>query len=309
MLTDLDVALASRGIPYTPVGYSSLDPTGAADWTTRGRPASTGSFEPQGVLCHHTAAPTTASTAASLGVVLRGNSQAPGPIAQIYISRQPIVFLVAAGRANHGGRGIRPGIDSGCQDMNRFLLGIEVDNNGIGEPWNNDQIVLYARVVEALCAHYHWDIGTQVFLHATTGPPSGGCNSKIDPAGPWLRQPDIGARTWDLNTWRAYCVEQTPHEPPPPPPPGDDDMPTPVGFITCNAGVVGHHIDGSTYTIRIDGTYFYVMPAGTIQWVHDGGELSTKKSILAGAGMRADTWNTPVGDPDVFGMLVGDKPG
>lgn len=85
-------------------------------------------------------------------------------------------------------------------------------------------------------------------------------------------------------------------------------MPTPCGFITCNAGTVGHHVDGSEYRVQIDGTYFRVNSGGTIQWVHDGPELSTMQSVMAGAGLRSDTWNTPVDDPDVFGFLVGNTP-
>ena len=55
-------------------------------------------------------------------------------------------------------------------------------------------------------------------------------------------------------------------------------MAQPCGFITCNAGVAGHHVDGSDYSCPIDGTTFWVSPAGTIQWVH-GGELDDKKAV------------------------------
>ena len=48
-LDDLDQALTASGVSYVEVGPSSLDPTGAASWRTRGRPASTGQFAPAGV--------------------------------------------------------------------------------------------------------------------------------------------------------------------------------------------------------------------------------------------------------------------
>ena len=95
--------------------------------------------------------------------------------------------------------------------------------------------------------------------------------------------------------------------PGPTPPSGDDDMPTPCGFITCNQGTTGHHVDGSEWTAPIDGTTFKVNPGGTIQWVH-GGELDDFTAVLSAAGAKTDTWNGAVGTPDAFGALVGDKP-
>ena len=307
-VADMDIALEAAGIPFVGVGYSPADPTGAADWRTRGRPASTGPFNPTGVLCHHTASPAGTSDHTDISVILAGNGSAPGPISQIYIGRSGVVYLIAAGRANHGGSGIRPGIDSSCSDMNAALLGIEAGNNGIGEPWGDAQTTVYAEVVNALCAFYGWPIDA-VYLHATTGPPSGGCNSKIDPAGPWQREPNIGGSTWNLDIWRAFVDEMGGATPPPipNPPEGDDLMAQPCGFISLNAGTVGHHVDGSEYRAPVDGTILWVSPAGNLQWIH-GGEMDSKLSVEAAAGRRTDTWNTPVGTPDNFGRLEGDKP-
>jgi len=224
-LDDLDTVLAAAGIPFLEVGPSGADPTGASSWRNRGRPASTGNFDVAGVLCHHTASPEGTSTQSDLNVILAGNGSAPGPISQLYIARDATVHLVAAGRANHGGSGMRPGIDSACNDMNALLIGIEVANSGIGEYWPDDQTTIYGRVVTALCAGYGWSLDS-VYLHATTGPPYGGCNSKIDPAGPWQGQPDlVGSTTWDLELWRAFCASTT--APPSPEPPSDlgDTMP------------------------------------------------------------------------------------
>jgi hypothetical protein len=208
MLTDLGAAFDAAGLPWVGVGASPYDPTGAADWTTRGRPASTGDFRPSGILCHHTASPAGTSPQADLNCILAGNANAPGPISQLAIGRDAVLQVVAAGRANHGGRGMRPGIDSSCADMNLHLLGIEVSNDGMGEPWSDAVIDTYGRTVAALVDWYGWPLEA-VYLHATTGPPSGGCNSKIDPAGPWRQQPDLpggGAGTWDLDVWRSFVA-------------------------------------------------------------------------------------------------------
>lgn len=217
-MADMDTALIAAGIPFVEVGYQPADPTGATSWKDRGRPPSTGPFHPEGVLCHHTASPAGTSDHTDIACILAGNSSAPGPISQIYIGRTGVVYLIAAGRANHGGKGIRPGIDSGCQDMNAALCGIEAGNNGVGEHWSDNMTTVYGRVVAALCAFYGWGIDA-VYLHATTGPPSGGCNSKIDPAGPWQREPDIGSATWSLDVWRQFCIDVGGL-----PAPGEDEM-------------------------------------------------------------------------------------
>lgn len=239
-LEDMDTALIAAGIPFVEIGYSSADPTGAPDWRTRGRPASTGPFNPTGVLCHHTASPAGTSDHTDISCILAGNSSAPGPISQLYLGRTGTVYLVAAGRANHGGSGIRPGIDSSCADMNAALVGIEAGNNGIGEVWGDALTTVYAEVVAALCAFYGWPVEA-VYLHATTGPPYGGCNSKIDPAGPWQRQPDIGSATWDLETWRQFVTEMGGASPVPPRPQGDLML---TLFQCSDAGMLPRHDRG-----------------------------------------------------------------
>lgn len=307
-LTDLGAALNASGVGYVEVPAHPSDATGASSWRTRGRPEGTGDgFFPDGIVCHHTASPAGTTAATDLRVILSGNGDAPGPISQLYIGRDAVLYLVAAGRANHAGSGMRPGLDFVCTDMNARNVGIEVGNNGVGEPWSDEVCDLYGRTVAALLDWYGWDLG-HVYLHNTTGPPSGGCNSKIDPAGPWTRQRDLTSQTWDLGTWHAFVAERQGHRPTPPQPPEDDDMATPVGFITCNAGTVGHHVDGSEWRAPVDGTTFYVTPGGGLQWMRTPEQLATKQSVLAQAGLRTDTWSTPVGDPDVFGLLVGAKP-
>ncbi len=261
-LTDLDQALSAGGVPFVEVPASPSDATGAASWHTRGRPVGTGDgFNPDGIVCHHTASPAGTTPATDLHVILSGNSEAPGPVSQLYIGRDAVLYLVAAGRANHAGSGMRPGIDFVCTDQNARNVGIEVGNNGVGERWSDAVCETYASTVAALCEWYGWPTSS-VYFHATVGPPSGGCNSKIDPAGPWTRQPDLTSQTWD----------------------------------------------GSEWTAPVDGTTFYVMPGGGLQWMRTPDQLATKVSVLSQAGLRTDTWSTPVGDPDVFGILTGAKP-
>lgn len=222
-LDDLDAALTAAGVPYVEINEHPSDYTHSSSWRVRGRPASTGQFDPRGVLCHHTASPAGTTDAADINVLMYGNGSAPGPISQIYLGRTATVYLLAAGRANHGGSGRRPGIDTGgCADMNAALVGIEAGNAGTGaEYWPDPMTTMYGRLVAALCAYYGWSVHDDVYLHATTGPPSGGCNQKIDPAGPWQGEP-ANRSTWNLETWRAWCSSTQPPTPQPPPLEGAD---------------------------------------------------------------------------------------
>ena len=253
-LTDLDVALERYGVPFVPIMEWPTDYTGAGDWRTRGRPASTGEFNPRGILCHHTASPPGTSDEADLNAILWGNGSAPGPISQLYLGRTGTVYLIAAGRANHGGQGIRPGIDAGCADMNAALIGLEAGNAGTGaERWGDALTDVYADVVAALAIHYGWKRG-DVYLHATTGPPGGGCNSKIDPAGPWQGEPDIGGATWSLEVWREFIVARATGN--------GGDLPHPKGdnvltIFQCSdawAGFLGFAWNGVGQTVEwVDG--------------------------------------------------------
>jgi hypothetical protein len=311
MLTDLGEAFDAAGLPWVPVGYSPLDPTGAPDWTTRGRPASSGPFEPTGVLCHHTASPPGTTPQGDLNVILAGNSEAPGPISQLYIGRDAVLYVVAAGRANHGGRGQRPGIDGACTDMNAALVGIEAGNDGLGERWSDAMVDTYGRCVAALCAHYGWAIDSQVFLHATTGPACG--NHKIDPAGPWREQPELpggGAGTWHLETWRAWCASFATGGPPAPRPEGDD-------VARCII-----HVDASQ-PAGSDGYYrYYAVWNWSGPWrYHLPSELAVQQAVYENTGdadvfatalgniIRVPAWVTPVGDLGGYGAVAGADPG
>jgi hypothetical protein len=104
-------------------------------WRTRGRE---GTFAPRGVLFHHTASNQASGNAPALGICTHGRSDLAGPLCQFLVGRDGTVYFVARGRANHAGYGgpIK-GIpqDSG----NAYLYGVECENNGLGEPWREEQ--------------------------------------------------------------------------------------------------------------------------------------------------------------------------
>lgn len=106
-------------------------------WKTRGRPYD---FSPRGVVFHHTASNRHSGPKPALGTVVKGRSLPdgtflPGPLCNVLIGRDGVVYLVAAGRANHAGLG-GPWRTIPLDSGNKYMVGVEVENDGIGEPWS-----------------------------------------------------------------------------------------------------------------------------------------------------------------------------
>lgn len=144
-----DPLLVGVGVHYSP------------GWTNRGRPSN---FYPAGVVCHHTATPsTTPGDYPSLRLIIEGRSDLNGPLAQFGLGRSGDVYVIAAGTANHAGAGQRLHLRG-----NHRVWGIEAENDGVGEPWTDRQLYTYPRLCAALarvtgfgpelvCAHREWN--------------------------------------------------------------------------------------------------------------------------------------------------------
>lgn len=148
-------------------------------WETRGSSL----FNPRGVVCHHTASHA-GSDHPALGIVTNGRPDLAGPLCNVLLARNGDCWVVAAGRANHAGAGGFRGLTG-----NSSVLGIEAENNGIGESWPAHQIDAYLRLCAAMCAGGGFNAAT-VCYHREWAP-----SRKIDPAGPGIPQ--------DGNEWRA----------------------------------------------------------------------------------------------------------
>ncbi len=101
-----------------------------ANWSTTGRPSSTGDFDPYGSTWHHTGTTTSDSNPIpTLAYVKEGNSDAPGPLCHGLIGYDGSIHLIAAGRANHAGKsnGFGPFVTG---DGNWQTIGWEIDYNG-----------------------------------------------------------------------------------------------------------------------------------------------------------------------------------
>ncbi|GIF72030.1 golvesin C-terminal-like domain-containing protein [Asanoa siamensis] len=106
------------------------------DWLNRYRP---GSFDPIGVLWHHTAATSSASNPhPALNVCINGRSDLAGPLCQALVDYHGVFHLISAGRCNHAGasRGSGP-IPAG--DGNTLMIGWEIDYNGVNQSMTSAQ--------------------------------------------------------------------------------------------------------------------------------------------------------------------------
>ena len=109
----------------------------------------------KGVMCHHTASKNKRDNMPSLRVVRDGTSTLSGPLSQLCLGRDGTFFVVAAGRANHAGRGKWQGETGG----NSHFIGIEAENTGRNSgplddfPWPTVQMDAYRRGCAAILKH------------------------------------------------------------------------------------------------------------------------------------------------------------
>lgn len=156
--------------------------------------------KPDTIIAHHTATSNRApGDLPSLGLLVRGRPDLPGPLCQIALSRSGVVHLLASGKANHAGRGEWKGTS-----LSARTIGIEAENDGLGKPWPVKQLDAYERLCAALCTYL--DVGPErVCGHREWATPAG---RKVDPAG------------IDMNAFRDRVRSHLT-----PAPREDDDMP------------------------------------------------------------------------------------
>lgn len=169
-------------------------------WRTRG----SSTYTPLLGLWHHTAGPASGS-APSLAVCIYGRPDVPGPLCQVLQSREPngedIAYVIAAGKANHGGVGSWRGISG-----NSKAFGVEVEHTGLTtQPARRHETT--ARIIAAGMESGSRD-ARNCCRHAEYAEPPG---RKIDFA--------VAATPWNANGMRSrvsYWIGRTDE--------GDDDM-------------------------------------------------------------------------------------
>ena len=138
---------------------------------------------------HHTATPVGVADSAPLDTVTFGREGLPGPICNVMVGRDGRAYVVASGKANHAGFGgpwrTVPQASPGTGNIgNERIFGLEVVNNGTGEPWSEkvlDSVTrVFAAVLKRLGKDASWCLG-----HKEWAP-----TRKIDPS-------------LDMNAYRA----------------------------------------------------------------------------------------------------------
>lgn len=170
-----DEESVARGLGDAPLAWmaaalreSGLVVKEVKGWRTRGRPMG---FDPRGVVFHHTASNRNSGPRPALGTVLNGRRLAdgrflPGPLCNILVGRDNVMYLVAAGRSNHAGLG-GPWRNIPVDSGNKYMIGVEVENDGIGEPFQKELLracevafatllVRLGRGVKFLAGHKEW---------------------------------------------------------------------------------------------------------------------------------------------------------
>lgn len=150
------------------------------NWRTKG----VGScFTPVGIMMHHT----TGNGPNDLADVVRGTK------ANFYVDRAATIHMVAAGRANHAGKGARQVLDEVSRGIaptdtaarrrlqdriigNGHFYGFENENLGNGQAWPADQLDTMARAAASLCQLHCWR-ESRVISHAEW------TKRKVDPTG------------------------------------------------------------------------------------------------------------------------------
>lgn len=103
----------------------------------------------RGVMCHHTGS-LGSGNMPTLNMLMNGRGgdhPLPGPLAQLGLARDGTFYVVAAGRANHAGRGEWKGVKTG----NSSFIGIEAENAGTPDArWPDWQMDAYRRGVAAI---------------------------------------------------------------------------------------------------------------------------------------------------------------
>lgn len=177
-------------------------------WRTRGGELAEGA--PLTIVAHHTATSRLAAgDIPTLRILRDGHGTLPGPLCQLGLSRSGVVYVVAAGRANHAGTTFQP------RQSNSRSIGIEAEHDGLS-PWPAAQYAAYVALCDTLRQAYG---DPPVEGHKEVAAPRG---RKSDPnfAMPAFRSDITGHRhTVDAikDTGRVTQVAQGKVDPTPPP--------------------------------------------------------------------------------------------
>lgn len=103
------------------------------------------------IVCHHTAGPTAGGNYPSMSTVKSGRPGLPGPLSQYGIGRDGTIYVIAAGLSWHTGKVLD------ANWSNPHAIGIEAENNGLGQEWPAAQVDSYVKLCRALIDEFDLD--------------------------------------------------------------------------------------------------------------------------------------------------------
>ena len=167
---------------------------------------------PTHIMQHHTASNTTARNDVNYCNI---NSDIR-PLTNLYAARNGDIHVCAGGPSNTNGKGHDYwGGGVADNDMNRHAIGIEIGNDGTGQPYPAEQQGAVLEATIALAKAYNIP-ANNVRAHFEWAPAR-----KVDPRGPshWTSGRN---EKWNMNAFRNDVASAS--TPLPPPPTGDEDM-------------------------------------------------------------------------------------
>ena len=251
----------------------------------RGRPLSAGKFDPNGSLTHHSGATSSeAKPAPGLSTLINGRSDLKGPLCQVATDYNGVVYLIAAGRANHAGK-TRATMGNPAGDGNAMYIGNEVMTNGTQKmpAAQYEATVLFAA---AVADYFGQTTAAKAGLHATTSL-----------AGKW----DLGAgngkvEPYSVTRFRADVAARLKAGPPRPPAPTPAPSPTPT-----------RKEKDVKLLVQLEGTDpVFLSDLITRRHIVDGEDLTDVQTELAAGGYA--TTVKKVKRLKAYGVIVGNDP-
>jgi hypothetical protein len=161
-------------------------------------------FDPVGVVIHDTASADHSATmdAPSLQTCIHGRPGIPGPLCGLLIGYSGTCYLIAAGKANHAGEG-GPWRGIALNRANENMFGIELENDGMGQPFPDPQIAASVKATAAILHHLSQD-STWCIGHKEWAP-----GRKIDPPFDMAAYRKVVAARLNLTTPEGPTVPPT----------------------------------------------------------------------------------------------------
>jgi hypothetical protein len=253
-------------------------------WEDRGRPLSAGYFDPNGSLTHHTGSTSSPSNPnPSLSTLINGRSDLKGPLCQVATDYNGLVYIIAAGRANHAGSA-RATMGNPSGDGNAMYVGNEVMTNGT-QKMPAAQYNSTVLVAVAIADHFKQTSASKVGLHATTSL-----------SGKW----DLGAGTgqsgvpYSVSKFRADVAARLAAGPPSAP------APTPVTTTQKEPSMV---------LVRVKDTNpVFVSNGLERRWIENGTDLAGLQRAIRAEGGKGVVTEITAAELEGFGTLVGKVP-